>query len=357
MKNTFYITTPIYYVNDKPHIGHAYTTILADVLARYHREAGQDVFFLTGLDEHGQKVQQAAEKRGVSPQQHCDEMAPRFLELWDKLHIKYDDFIRTTEQRHIEVVQRVLQKVYDAGDIYTAEYEGLYSVSEERFITEKEAESGEFRDIKKLKEKNYFFRMEKIKLNVLGISYSQTQTGAYALILTEEEGNRRIPIIIGGFEAQAIAIQLEGLNPPRPLTHDLFHNFAVAFNIGLTEIEIYKLFEGVFYSKLICNDGNREITVDARTSDAIALALRFKCPIYTSETIINQAGIILDENQDLDQKFDQEELYPGDAKANEPGQELKEMSIPELKEMLEEAINKENYERASIIRDEINQRK
>lgn len=167
MKNTFYITTPIYYVNDKPHIGHAYTTILADVLARYHREAGQDVFFLTGLDEHGQKVQQAAEKRGVSPQQHCDEMAPRFLELWDKLHIKYDDFIRTTESRHIEVVQQVLQKVYDSGDIYMAEYEGLYSVSEERFITEKEAESGEFRDIRKLKEKNYFFKMGKYQQALL----------------------------------------------------------------------------------------------------------------------------------------------------------------------------------------------
>ncbi len=161
MKQTTYITTPIYYVNDKPHIGHAYTTILADVLARYHREAGEEVFFLTGLDEHGQKVQQAAEKRNVPPLQHCNEMAPRFLDLWEKLHIQYDDFIRTTEARHTDVVQHVLQQVYDAGDIYTDEYEGLYSVSEERFITEKEAESGEFRDIKKLKEKNYFFRMGK----------------------------------------------------------------------------------------------------------------------------------------------------------------------------------------------------
>ncbi len=167
MKNTFYITTPIYYVNDKPHIGHAYTTILADVLARYHRAAGEKVFFLTGLDEHGQKVQQAAEARGISTQQHCDEMAPRFLELWEKLHIQYDDFIRTTEPRHIGVVQQVLQKVFDSGDIYMAEYEGLYSVSEERFITEKEAESGEFRDIKKLKEKNYFFRMGKYQQALL----------------------------------------------------------------------------------------------------------------------------------------------------------------------------------------------
>ena len=157
----FYVTTPIYYVNDKPHIGHAYTTILADVLSRYHRNNGRDVFFLTGLDEHGQKVQQAAEERGVEPKIHCDEMAPRFIELWDELHIQYDDFIRTTEKRHMDVVQNILQKVYDKGDIYEDNYEGLYSVSEERFITEKEADSGHFRDIKKLKEKNYFFKMSK----------------------------------------------------------------------------------------------------------------------------------------------------------------------------------------------------
>ncbi|NOZ75702.1 MAG: class I tRNA ligase family protein, partial [FCB group bacterium] len=145
----FYITTPIYYVNDKPHIGHAYTTILADVLARFHREAGDEVFFLTGLDEHGQKVQQAAEKRGVSPQEHCDQMAVNFLKLWEKLHIHYDDFIRTTEARHITVVQDVLRKVHESGDIYTAEYEGWYSVAEERFITEKEVESGQYRDVRK----------------------------------------------------------------------------------------------------------------------------------------------------------------------------------------------------------------
>lgn len=156
---TFYLTTPIYYVNDKPHIGHAYTTILADVLTRFHRNSGEDVFFLTGLDEHGQKVQQAAEKHGVDPQKHCNEMAPRFLKLWENLHIQNDDFIRTTEKRHVDVVQHILQKVYDKGDIYEDEYEGLYSVSEERFITEKEADSGEFRDIKELKEKNYFFKM------------------------------------------------------------------------------------------------------------------------------------------------------------------------------------------------------
>ena len=160
MSNTFYITTPIYYVNDKPHIGHAYTTILADVLARFHRNLGYDTFFLTGLDEHGQKVQQAAAERNVDPQQHCDDMAPQFIELWEELHISNDDFIRTTEPRHKQVVQEFLQKVFDKGDIYQDEYKGLYSVSEERFITEKEAESGQFHDIKKLQEKNYFFKMK-----------------------------------------------------------------------------------------------------------------------------------------------------------------------------------------------------
>ena len=159
----YYITTPIYYVNDKPHIGHAYTTILADVIARFYRQLDYDTFFLTGLDEHGQKVQEAAINRQVEPQVHCDEMAPRFIDLWDKLHISNDDFIRTTEQRHKKVVQYFLQLVFDKGDIYKDEYTGLYSVSEERFITEKEAESEGFRDIKELKEINYFFKMSKFQ--------------------------------------------------------------------------------------------------------------------------------------------------------------------------------------------------
>jgi len=167
MKKTFYITTPIYYVNDKPHIGHAYTTILADVLARYYRSINYKTFFLTGLDEHGQKVQQAAEVKGVSPKYHCDQMAPSFIKLWEKLNISYNDFIRTTEKRHVKGVQKILKSVYDKGDIYKDEYEGLYSVSEERFITEKEAESGEFRDIKKIKEKNYFFKMSKYQQSLI----------------------------------------------------------------------------------------------------------------------------------------------------------------------------------------------
>ncbi len=166
-RSTFYVTTPIYYVNDNPHIGHAYTTILADVLARYHRDEGDEVFFLTGLDEHGQKVQQAAQKRGVPEQQHCDELAPRFSNLWEKLEIQNDDFIRTTQPRHIQAVQAALQKVYDAGDVYADEYEGWYSVAEERFITETEKESGQFRDVKRLKERNYFFKMSKYQQKLI----------------------------------------------------------------------------------------------------------------------------------------------------------------------------------------------
>jgi methionyl-tRNA synthetase len=167
MKKPFFITTPIYYVNDKPHIGHAYTTILADVFARYYRKKGSPTFFLTGLDEHGQKVQEAAKEKGLTPTEHCDSMVPRFTDLWNKLHISNDDFIRTTEPRHKKVVQMILNKVFEAGDIYEAEYEGLYSVSEERFITEKEFETGQFRDIKKLKEKNYFFKMSRYQKRLI----------------------------------------------------------------------------------------------------------------------------------------------------------------------------------------------
>ncbi len=169
--NKFYITTPIYYVNDQPHIGHAYTTILADVLSRYHRAGGQEVFFLTGLDEHGQKVQQAAEERGISPKEHCDEMAPRFLQLWEKLHIRNDDFIRTTETRHKKVVQSVLDKVYAAGDIYFDEYSGHYCVGCERFYTEKELEDGKCpqhqRELKLITEKNYFFKMSRYQQQLI----------------------------------------------------------------------------------------------------------------------------------------------------------------------------------------------
>lgn len=159
----FYVTTPIYYVNDEPHLGHAYTTILADVLARYHREAGEEVFFLTGTDEHGQNVFQAAQKRGLEPKQHCDEMVVRFKELWDQLFIEYDHFIRTTDPDHKAVVQTILQRIHDRGDIYFDEYSGRYCVGCERFYTEKELIDGECpqhrRKLEVITEKNYFFRM------------------------------------------------------------------------------------------------------------------------------------------------------------------------------------------------------
>lgn len=159
--NKFYITTPLYYVNDEPHIGTAYTTILADVINRYYQSIGYDTFFLTGTDEHGQKVQEAANKNNVLPKEHVDQVVQRFKEVWANLNIEYNDFIRTTETRHTERVQEVLNDLFKKGEIYKNEYEGLYSVSEERFITEKEAEEGDFREIKKLKETNYFFKMSK----------------------------------------------------------------------------------------------------------------------------------------------------------------------------------------------------
>lgn len=198
--------------------------------------------------------------------------------------------------------------------------------------------------------------MKKIKLNVLGISYSQTQSGAYALVLSEEEGNRRIPIIIGGFEAQAIAIQLEGLTPPRPLTHDLFLNFASAFRVTLLEVEIYRLEEGVFYSKLVCANGDKEVTIDARTSDAIALALRFKCPIFTTEEIMAQSGIVMDVEAADDDIESEAQKYTTPGKGD-TSRKFVHYTQEELQEKLEEAIKNENYEMASIIRDEINRRK
>jgi hypothetical protein len=199
-----------------------------------------------------------------------------------------------------------------------------------------------------------------VKLNVLGISYSQTQSGAYALILTEENGERRIPIIVGGFEAQSIAIELEGLKPPRPLTHDLFMNFAKVFGISINEVVIYKLEEGVFYSQLACDNGMENIILDARTSDAIALALRFKCPIYTTEEIIAKAGIVLDfdkENPAATITGEPPEKIKTTTAPSYTSNEFKAYSLEELNEILDEAIGNEDYERASKIRDEINLRK
>ena len=164
-QNKFYITTPIYYVNDVPHIGHAYTTIAADVVARYKRLEGYEVFFLTGTDEHGQKVQQAAIDLGVSPQEHVDKLHQRFKELWVRLNISNNDFIRTTEKRHKKLVCDILQDLYSRDEIYRDSYEGWYCTPCERFWTEKDLAEGNCpecrRKVKKIKEHNYFFRMGK----------------------------------------------------------------------------------------------------------------------------------------------------------------------------------------------------
>ncbi len=199
--------------------------------------------------------------------------------------------------------------------------------------------------------------MEKIVLDIIGLSYSQTQTGAYALVLGEQGGKRRLPIIIGGFEAQAIAIALENMTPSRPLTHDLFKNFSNVFDIEVKEVTIYNLLEGIFYSKLICTHNGDTVEIDARTSDAIALAVRFKCPVYTYESILSKAGIILED--------DVEKSKSDEPKSDAEDEELMEVSeqgiekAPDakLKDMLEDAINSENYELASKIRDELKNRK
>ncbi len=196
--------------------------------------------------------------------------------------------------------------------------------------------------------------MKKLKLEIVGLSYSQTQTGAYALVLGEAKGKRRLPIIIGGFEAQAIAIELEKMTPSRPLTHDLFKSFAEGFSIDVKEVLIYNLVEGIFYAKIMCSDGSKEVEIDARTSDAIAIAVRFNCPINTYEFILSQAGIILDDeainapNLDNDDDTDLVEADLND---------FLKKSTEELKQLLETALSEEDYERASKIRDELNNRK
>ena len=198
--------------------------------------------------------------------------------------------------------------------------------------------------------------MKKIKLDIIGLSYSQTQSGAYALLLNEAKGKRRLPIIIGGFEAQAIAIEMENMKPSRPLTHDLFKNFAETFEIKLNEVIIYNLVEGIFYAKLICSRDNNEVEIDARTSDAIALAVRFNCPVYTYEFILNSAGIIIDEDLAKGETTKAAALQT----VKEPQKtddDFRKKSPEELKELLQKALDKEDYERASKIRDEINSRK
>lgn len=205
--------------------------------------------------------------------------------------------------------------------------------------------------------------MSLVKLTIKGISYSQTQNGAYALILNEVDGERKLPIVIGAFEAQSIAIALEKeIKPPRPLTHDLFKNFADRFDIVVKQVIIHKLVDGVFYSSIICERDKIEEIIDARTSDAIALALRFNAPIFTYKNILDKAGIYLsinpsettNENQDNDTILTPTDTYEEDVVV--PADNYSGYSLKELYQKLDEAVQNENYERAAKIRDEISKK-
>jgi len=202
--------------------------------------------------------------------------------------------------------------------------------------------------------------MDKIELEIIGLSYSQTQTGAYALVLGEKVGEkRRLPIIIGGFEAQAIAIELESMKPSRPLTHDLFKSFADTYEIGVKEIIIYNLIEGIFYAKLVSEKDGEEIEIDTRTSDAIALAVRFKCPIYTYQFILETAGIILDETEEDENSILKElDTIEHELKITEIPKTLSydDLTLDELNKRLQDAIETENYEEASKIKEELDRR-
>jgi bifunctional DNase/RNase len=195
--------------------------------------------------------------------------------------------------------------------------------------------------------------MKKIKLDIGGLQYSQTQSGAYALILVESGGKRQIPIVIGGAEAQSIALALENMKPERPLTHDLFLSFSAAFSIKVLEVIIYRFEEGIFYSKLICEQEEYELSaeIDSRTSDAIAIGLRFNCPIYTYENILSDTGHAKDDHG-FDAIHHDNEFEPD----IEDLDELEEITVAELENQLKEAIENEDYELASRIRDEINKR-
>ncbi|WP_304248596.1 bifunctional nuclease family protein [Parabacteroides gordonii] len=201
----------------------------------------------------------------------------------------------------------------------------------------------------------------KIKLRVQGLTNSQIQSGAYALILAEEEGARRIPIIVGTSEAQSIAIALERITPPRPLTHDLFVTFAQAFGIQLREVFIYKFEDGVFYSELLFDDGITQVRLDSRTSDAIAIALRVKCDIYTTDQIVAECGVVLEDASSMTDKDDEEyALLDKEPEDIEDAEELKKwlslLDEDELTERLDEAISDENYEYAKMYKDEIRRR-
>jgi uncharacterized protein len=200
--------------------------------------------------------------------------------------------------------------------------------------------------------------VKKIQLEILGLSSSQSQTGSFALVLGERDGNRRLPIIIGMFEAQSIAIQIEKINPNRPLTHDLFKSFAEQVNINVTEVLISDLKEGVFYSKIMCTDGEKEFELDSRPSDAIAIGLRFNVPIYTVESVLSEAGIILsDLEEEEEETADEMTVKASSASSGTASKEsLSQTSVDELNKQLNDALEKEDYERAAKIRDELNKR-
>ncbi|MDA9760566.1 bifunctional nuclease family protein [Flavobacteriaceae bacterium] len=204
--------------------------------------------------------------------------------------------------------------------------------------------------------------MSLVRLNIKGISYSQTQSGAYALILSEVDGERKLPIVIGAFEAQSIAIALEkDIRPPRPLTHDLFKNFSDRFDIVVKQVIIHKLVDGVFYASLICERDTKEEVIDTRTSDAIALALRFSAPIFTYKNILEKAGIILKINPEDPEKSDDTLVFE-EASMDTSSEDLekedsyKNLSLAELEDLLQKAVSDENYEVAAKIRDEISKR-
>ncbi len=200
--------------------------------------------------------------------------------------------------------------------------------------------------------------MEKIRLEILGLSSSQSQAGSFALVLGEQGGKRRLPIIIGMFEAQAIAIEIEKISPNRPMTHDLFLSFAESFNFQINEIIISNLREGVFFAKIVCTDGIKEIEIDARPSDAIAIGLRFNVPIYTFESIMSEAGIILSEEDEAEELLSSEEEEEKELaeKPEASSKKLNDYSTTDLESLLEEAINNEDYEAAAKIRDELSRR-
>ena len=198
--------------------------------------------------------------------------------------------------------------------------------------------------------------MNLIQLLINGISYSQTQNGAYALILSEIEGERKLPIVIGTNEAQSIAIAIEKeIKPPRPLTHDLFKNFCVRFDIKIKKVIIHKLVDGVFYSSVICKRDGIEEVIDSRSSDAIALAIRFEAPIYTYENILEKAGVVIKLEKEIDEKSLLKELF-SEEKSEVENSELKVKTTKELEELLKIAVQNENYESAAKIRDEISNR-